>query len=118
MVKSDPVLTSLVVVATPTLQFGGIAGNFAAGVSRPIYATGVVVEDQDRMREWNEYELRDISRRLTLSGTAADSAVIGTGVARVLQLCVALKVPVPFANALSGGNTAWPSLLLKCTVPP
>ena len=93
MVKSDPVLTSLVVVATPTLQFGGIAGNFAAGVSRPIYATGVVVEDQDRMREWNEYELRDISRRLTLSGTAADSAVIGTGVARVLQLCVALKVP-------------------------
>lgn len=93
LVKSDPVLAPMVVVATPTLQFGGIAGNFAAGVSRTIYANGIVVEDQDRMREWNDYGLRDVRIRLTLSGTPPDSAVIGTGVARVLHLCVELNVP-------------------------
>lgn len=111
MVKSDPVLAPMLVVVTPTLQFGGIAGNFAAGVSRTIYVTGMVVRDQDRMREWNDYKLRDIRRRLTLSGTAPDSAVIGTGVARVLQLCAALNVsncPSPMAPASSADGAALP----------
>lgn len=92
-VKTDPVLAPLVAVATPVLQFGAIAGNSAASVSRTVYVTGVVVEDQNRMREWNDYGLRMLARRLPLSGSAADTAVIGTGVARVLQLCEALKVP-------------------------
>jgi putative ABC transport system permease protein len=104
-VKRDPVLAAMVLVATPTLQFGAIAGNFAAGVSRTIYASGIVVEDQDRMREWNDYGLRDVRQRLTLSGTPADSAVIGTGVARVLQLCTELTVP----------NCASPPALVSAT---
>jgi len=87
------VLAPMLVVATPTLQFGGIAGNFAASVSRTVYVSGTVVEEQNRMREWNDYGLRSLSRRLSLSGTAPDSAVIGTGVARVLQLCARLNVP-------------------------
>jgi putative ABC transport system permease protein len=93
LVKHDAVLAPMLAVATPTLQFGGIAGNFAAGVSRTIYAQGAVVEDQNRMRQWNDYGLRVLSRHTTLSGTAPDSVVIGTGVARVLQLCRALDVP-------------------------
>ncbi|WP_280152212.1 FtsX-like permease family protein [Piscinibacter sp. XHJ-5] len=93
LVKKDPVLAPMVLVATPTLQFGGIAGNFAAGVSRTIYASGTIAEDQNRMRQWNAYGLRMLSRPLTLAGTPPDSAVIGTGVARVLQLCGPLKVP-------------------------
>ena len=93
IVKRDPVLAPMVVVATPTLQFGGIAGNFAAGVSRTIYASGTVVESQNRMLEWNDYGLRDVRRPSPLSGTAPDSAVMGTGVARVLQLCASLDVP-------------------------
>jgi putative ABC transport system permease protein len=93
LVKKDPVLAPMLAVATPTLQFGAIAGNFAASVSRTAYVTGVVVEDQNRMREWNDYGLRILARRLPLSGSAPDTAVIGTGVARVLQLCAALKVP-------------------------
>jgi putative ABC transport system permease protein len=93
IVKKDAVLAPMLAVATPTLQFGGIAGNFAAGVSRTVYASGTVVEDQKRMREWNDYGLRVLSKHLTLAGTPPDSAVIGTGVARVLQLCTALKVP-------------------------
>lgn len=93
IVRADPTLAPMIAVATPTLQFGGIAGNFAASVSRPVFASGVVVEDQDRMRAWNDYDLRVLKRHLALSGTAPDSAVIGSGVARVLQLCAALGVP-------------------------
>ena len=93
LVKNDAVLAPMLAVATPVLQFGGIAGNFAAGVSRTVYANGSVVEDQKRMREWNDYGLRILSKHFTLAGTPPDSAVIGTGVARVLQLCGALAVP-------------------------
>ena len=107
LVKKDAVLAPMLSVATPTLQFGGIAGNFAAGVSRTIYASGSIAEDQNRMRQWNDYGLRMLSRPLTLAGTPADSAVIGTGVARVLQLCGPLKVPdcasVPAAGAPAQG---------------
>ena len=92
-VKQDPVLAPMLAVVTPILQFGAVAGNFAASVSRTAYVSGVVVEDQGRMRDWNDYGLRRLSRRLSLSGTAPDTAVIGTGVARVLQLCAPLEVP-------------------------
>jgi putative ABC transport system permease protein len=105
-VLKDPVLAPMMVVATPTLQFGGIAGNFAAGVSRTVLVSGVVVEDQNRMRQWNDYGQRILTNPLSLSGTAPDSAVIGTGVARVLQLCAELEVrdcspPTPPASAAS-----------------
>ncbi len=91
-VRQDPVLAPMLLVATPTLQFGGIAGNFAAGVSRTAFINGTVVEDQARLRDWNAYGLRRLSQRLSLAGTPADSAVIGIGMARVLQLCAALQV--------------------------
>lgn len=93
IVKNDSVLAPMLAVVTPTLEFGGIAGNYAAGVSRTVFLSGVVVEDQSRMRDWNDYDLRVLRRSLALSGTASDAAVIGTGVARVLQLCAALDVP-------------------------
>ncbi|MBC7703003.1 MAG: ABC transporter permease [Rhodoferax sp.] len=92
-VKQDPVLAPMLAVVTPTLQFGAIVGNFAASVSRTAFVSGVVVEDQGRMRDWNDYELRRLSHSLPLSGTAPDTAVIGTGVARVLRLCGPLNVP-------------------------
>jgi putative ABC transport system permease protein len=91
--QNDPVLAPMLVVATPTLQFGGIAGNFAAGVSRTVYVSGVVVDDQNLMAEWNDYHRRILREHLTLTGTAPDAAVIGTGVGRVLGLCAALAVP-------------------------
>jgi putative ABC transport system permease protein len=106
LVKNDPEIAPMLAVATPTLQFGGIAGNFAAGVSRTVFASGTVVDDQKRMRDWNDYGLRVLSQKLTLAGTPPDSAVIGTGVARVLQLCAALSVPqcpsAPTADAPQG----------------
>ena len=92
VIKKDPVLAPLLTVVTPTLEFGGIAGNFSAGVSRTVMANGTVVEDQNAMRQWDDYGFTRDGVSLPLTGTGTDSAVIGTGVARVLKLCKPLNV--------------------------
>ncbi|OGB22225.1 MAG: ABC transporter permease [Burkholderiales bacterium RIFCSPLOWO2_02_FULL_57_36] len=91
-VKQDPVLAPMLTVATPTLQVSGIAGNFDAGVSRTVIGGGSVIVDQNRMRLWNDYHFPLKPQPLALTGTSEDSAVIGIGVARVLQLCESLNV--------------------------
>jgi putative ABC transport system permease protein len=109
-VSRDPALAGMLTEVTPTLQLGGIAGNYAAGVSRTALAQGVVVEDQNRMRDWNDYDLPVTPERLALTGTSPDSAVIGTGLARVLQLCAPLQVPEcgqpPVATRAEGHDLA------------
>lgn len=91
-IKSDPRLAELVTVVTPTLQLGGIAGNFAAAASRTVIGMGIVVDEQNKMRLWNEYGFPSLPPPLSLTGTAPDAAVIGNGVARALELCGPLKV--------------------------
>ena len=91
-IRNDEVLRNMVLVATPTLQFGGIAGNFAASVSRTIIANGFVAEDINHMRRWNDFGLSYETPVFALEGAPADAAIVGTGVARVLQLCDALKI--------------------------
>lgn len=91
-IQSDEVLKKLLVLATPTLQFGGIAGNYAASVSRTVVGTGFVAEDINRMRSWNDFRLRSKAPVSALAGTPLDTAVVGMGVARVLQLCDVLKI--------------------------
>ena len=91
-VKNDVVLHDMVLVATPTLQFGGIAGNYVARVSRTVIGNGFVADDINRMRRWNDFNLRSKAPEFALEGAAEDAAVVGTGVARVLQLCDALKI--------------------------
>jgi putative ABC transport system permease protein len=90
--RRDATLAPMLAVATPVLQLNGIAGNFVRGVSRTALATGVVPEDQNRMREWNEYGTSGAPTRGALTGTADDKVVIGTGLARTLQLCEPLRV--------------------------
>jgi putative ABC transport system permease protein len=106
LVKHDPVLAPMLTVVTPTLQFGGIGGNFEVGASRTVMASGEVMEDQNAMQTWNDYGFPDKPEVMSLTGTSADSAIIGTGVARVLQLCAPLKVadcPAPQAKAQTEG---------------
>ena len=91
-IQNDEVLRNMVLVATPTLQFGGIAGNYAASVSRTIIGNGFVAEDINRMRRWNDFGLRKPTPVFALEGAPASAAIVGSGVARVLQLCDALKV--------------------------
>jgi putative ABC transport system permease protein len=92
-IRNDPVLRDIVVVATPTLQFGGIAGNYKRGVSRTMVGLGLVPEDQRRMRDWNDFDLPLVFPPSPLEGAAADAAIVGTALARVLQLCESLKLP-------------------------
>lgn len=105
-IQNDETLQKMVLVATPTLQFGGIAGNYAAGVSRTIIGNGFVAEDINRMRRWNDFDLRTKAPLSALEGAAKDAAVVGTGVARVLQLCDALQIahcPKPEKETKSDG---------------
>lgn len=92
-ILADPELRPMVSLATPVLQFGGLAGNASAGVTTNVFVTGTVVEDQVRMRQWNEHRFPTLAKHNSLAGTPMDTVVIGNGVARVLQLCGALAVP-------------------------
>ena len=91
-IQADEALRKIVLVATPTSQFGGIAGNYAAGVSRTIVGNGFIAEDISRMRRWDEFKMGNTPPPFPLEGAAPDTAIVGTGVARVLQLCEALKI--------------------------
>ncbi|OMG74771.1 ABC transporter permease [Burkholderia ubonensis] len=91
-VQHDPVLKPMLAVVTPTLRLNGIAGNFSNGVSKSIVAAGVVVDDQNQMRKWDDYNSIGRSLLIELGGTSSDSAVIGSGVARQLQLCKPLHL--------------------------
>jgi len=92
-IRQDATLAPLLAVVTPTLQLGGIAGNFAAGVSRSVLATGLIPEDRNHMMQWNEHGMVSYAQPLPLAGAADDTVVVGTGVARKLQLCALLDVP-------------------------
>jgi putative ABC transport system permease protein len=108
LIRHDAVLAPMLTVVTPNLQLGGIAGNFTAGVSRSVMAYGVVVDERNKMLSWNDYHLTSYAHPLPLSGTSIDSVVIGTGVARKLKLCNALKVQgctqAVAAKTISGNN--------------
>lgn len=91
-IRSDPVLKPMVAVATPMLRFGGLAGNFEAGISRTVIGTGYEASDFNRMRQWNEFAVPVERPKFPLDGTAKDAAIVGIGVARVLQLCKPLQL--------------------------
>jgi putative ABC transport system permease protein len=108
--QRDPILAPMLRVATPTLTLGGIAGNFAAGASRTVYGGGAIVEDQARMREWNDYGLASDRQTLALNGTSADAVVIGQGVARTLRLCEPFHVPdCPQEESSAASGVATPA---------
>jgi putative ABC transport system permease protein len=91
--QNDPVLAPMLTMVTPSLQLGGLAGNFSAGISRSVMAMGVVVPSYNQMLTWNDYGIISYAKPLPLQGTQPDAVVLGEGVARKLALCEALKVP-------------------------
>jgi putative ABC transport system permease protein len=92
VVRHDPALAPMLTVVTPTLELGGIAGNFDAGVSRTVLVSGTEVDGQNELRKWDDFGFRDRAGPLPLTHTAVNAAIVGEGVARVLQLCAALGV--------------------------
>ncbi|WP_088283416.1 ABC transporter permease [Ideonella sp. A 288] len=105
-IKADPVLRDMVSVVTPTLQFGGIAGNYAAGVSRTVIGSGLVAADHSVMRAWNEYHVPVDAPAFRLDNSGRNAAIVGVGLARVLQLCAPLQItncPQPQKDVVDGG---------------
>lgn len=87
LIEQDPELSQMVVVKTPVLILNGIAGNYAAGTSRPVLIYGTEAAGQAALNKWDEYHLGSSYIRKKTLDIAPDSAMIGTGVARMLQLC-------------------------------
>lgn len=117
-IRSDPDLRAIVTVATPMLQFGGIAGNYDAGVSRTVMGSGFIASDVNRMRQWNEFGLKDRRPYFVLEGASPDAAIVGLGVARVLMLCEPLKVaecPRPESESSKAGGAALPADIAALT---
>ena len=117
-IRADEVLGPLVLVATPTLQFGGIAGNYAAGVSKTIVGVGLQPAESALMREWNHYGIPLESPPFALVNSRPDAAIIGVGVARVLQLCGPLKIadcPQPEKEPAPADGPAMPADILALT---
>jgi putative ABC transport system permease protein len=92
-IRNDSELRGEVRVISPTLQFGGLAGNYEAGVSRTVMGIGYRAADIARMREWNEFHMPPLSPPYALVDAPEDAAIVGVGVARVLLLCDRLGVP-------------------------
>ena len=100
-IRDDPEVKDEIRVVSPMLVFGGLAGNFEAGVSRPVMGFGYQAADIARMRSWNEYNTGDIWGPYHLLNAPDDAAIVGVGVARVLLLCDKLGIkscPRPSAS--------------------
>ncbi|MET3448786.1 FtsX-like permease family protein [Ralstonia sp. 1138] len=90
--QADPYTASRINVISSSLAFNGVAGHFAAGLSKTVLVLGTVAQDQSRMHRWNDYAMPIAPPPTKLLGTSADSVVVGAGVARILQLCDILSL--------------------------
>jgi putative ABC transport system permease protein len=111
-VSDDPALARMVKVISPVLQFGGIASNPQADVSRTVLAVGMEADKVNAMRQWNQFRLPLPPVPYRLAGAGPDAALVGTGVARVLHLCQPLGVedcPQPTASDAAPDGPSLPA---------
>lgn len=93
LIKTDPALKDLVLVATPWMAMNGIAGNFAQDASKTFFGRGIIPSDLKRMGQWNTYHIRPFSKDMTpLKDSDTEGGIIGQGLARMLFLCNELHV--------------------------
>jgi putative ABC transport system permease protein len=95
VIGDDPVLKPMINVLTPTLSLFGIAGNFAGDndAAKTFFGLGVVPSNRERMRQWDEYGAgRTYVADDRLSDDDPTRGIIGAGLARILNLCEALKL--------------------------
>jgi putative ABC transport system permease protein len=96
MIGDDPVLKPMIRVLTPTQSLLGIAGNFSGGndAAKTFFGVGVIPSNRQRMRQWNEYGAgQPYVADTRMADDAPQRGLIGGGLARILGLCPALKLP-------------------------
>lgn len=91
LIQADTILSKLVRVVTPSLSVGGIAGNYAEQSSQTFIGTGLVPSDRHKMRSWDPYNISDAGTAFPLTDDD-NSGVVGSGLARALNLCDELNV--------------------------
>jgi putative ABC transport system permease protein len=91
LIENDPELKPMLNVVTPRVSLGGIAGNAALDKSKTFFGSGFVPSDQDKMNEWNEYQLGG-GGGSSLSDSDVNHGIVGIGLARMLGLCKPLKI--------------------------
>lgn len=108
--RADPVLAPQIAEIAPVLRLAGVAGHATAGTSRSFVAIGLDPAAQARMQGWDDFALGLAPNRLDLDPAAPDAVLLGLGLARQLQVCVALTAPgctdLPRAAAASGPVSA------------
>lgn len=91
--NNDKLLKRRIRVMTPFVRLTGIAGNYTADTSTTFIATGLVPSDYNRMQSWDKHHLDMSPQNLALTDDKIEEAVLGFGMARMLNLCETLKVP-------------------------
>jgi len=92
----DRLLRPMVRVMTPTQSLVGIAGNYNEGndAAKTFLGVGLIPSDRQRMRQWNEYgTAQKYVPDARMSDDAPQRGLVGGGLARILGLCTALKLP-------------------------
>jgi len=108
LIGGDVVLRPLINVMTPTQSLMGIAANYSGdnAASRTFLGEGLVPSDRDRMRRWDQYRTGLVFPADPRISDADESrGLIGTGLARILNLCVPLKLtgcPPQLTSARAG----------------
>jgi putative ABC transport system permease protein len=95
----DPWMARHAGVVTPTVNLYGLASSRDGNASRNFYGIGWIPSEHDRMLSWDEHGVMNawwrerirLGSGLTDEGT--DQGVIGDGLARILGLCDALRLP-------------------------
>ena len=114
LIGDDAVLKPMLNVLTPTQSLMGIAGNFSGenDASKTFMGVGLIPSDRDRMRLWDEHDVRDpLAPDHRISDAEQSKGLIGFGMARLLGLCGALALkdcPPQPADAAKAGDSKSP----------
>lgn len=90
---ADSELQGEIAVITPRIDLMGVAGNAQTGNSKTFIGRGVVPEEIDRMRQWDGWNVGEVTPATGLAGAAPQDVIVGVGMARMLGVCEALDVP-------------------------
>lgn len=107
-----PELRGMITVMSPQLHVSGLAGNARANTSKPVTGIGLVPADMNRMSLWNDYDFPPNTKRpLAALEGAPSAAIIGHGLASLLQMCEPLGVqgcakPPPELKKAGAGTPA------------
>lgn len=87
-----PILANDIRIITPQVKLSGIAGVIETDNSKLFSGLGVIPEDLDNMRKWDNWHMGVINGPSGLSDQGEDAVIAGFGMTRMLGLCSQFKL--------------------------